>query len=101
MPKKWSQENIWTVGNEEPVTFIGRRPAVVSSERVRRGLRGTGVFKDLPGERMQYIGAVQAILDDGTKKEVDLQGNVDIDFDSLPAGDEKERLELEFEEEEI
>lgn len=89
MPKIKKRWNAWcrfVVLGFGPVEFYGRKPFLVLDPKHREALmEQTGVFEELPGDRLRYIGNAEFSHADGTKSNVSPEGDIELDDAIMPA----------------
>ena len=67
------------------VTFTGRTAVYIADDKHRSSLiELTGVFKEVPGKRLQYIGNAEFKDKDGVMKFIDSDGFCEYDPLKLP-----------------
>ena len=81
--KRWVGWQSFQYMNLSPVSFYGRKPTTILDERVRKNLMSMGVFEELPGNQLRYIGRASLENADGTRCVVDADGCLEFDKELL------------------
>ena len=84
MKKRWAATLSYSTARGK-VNFVGRTPVLVEDDAFRDELLRCGVFVDLPGKHLRYIGRSYIVCKDGSRCYVDKDGFIEYDEADLDA----------------